>query len=461
MGLIIFWRFTMKLSKSLLLASVAGLAGVAGAQAADLPSKKAAPVEYVKVCPAYGAGFFYIPGTETCLKVGGYAEFQGYGTNKYSQGAGAGGHTDAVNTHALARITLDARNTTEYGLLRTFARIQWDRSSGSDDNSGSQPRRGQYFNSNGGNYQNVQTGFSGSEGFVQLGGFLAGRTTSFAFVGAPSLLFTTQGPSNGRVNQAAYTFAFADGLSLTAAVEDAAEIRQGTFRGVDNGAANSAPDGTVSFDVAQAWGSVKAAGVIHQVYFPTVYAGGGGQSSKTGYAGMLGAKVNLPMIGAGDYIYAYGAYGEGTTGRTLGNTTSDTKSSNGSGGVGNALFGVYDATISATGQAKLAKSYSFGAEVKHYFTPALAAYFGGSYGAVDYGSNKMAASTAGSDPHNSSLWGLALGAIWSPVAGFEVNPEVAYRYSKIDSTTGINNGLKKGVKNDDQWFGRLRVARSF
>lgn len=56
----------MKLVKSLLLGSAAGLVAVAGAQAADLPTKKSAPVEYVRVCDAYGAGFFYIPGTQTC-----------------------------------------------------------------------------------------------------------------------------------------------------------------------------------------------------------------------------------------------------------------------------------------------------------------------------------------------------------------------------------------------------------
>ena len=61
----------MKLVKSLLLGSAAGIAAVAGAQAADLPSRKAAPVEYVRVCSAYGAGFFFIPGTDTCLRVGG------------------------------------------------------------------------------------------------------------------------------------------------------------------------------------------------------------------------------------------------------------------------------------------------------------------------------------------------------------------------------------------------------
>src|SRR5918911_2524899 len=61
----------MKMVKSLLLGSAASLVAIAGAQAADLPVK-AKPVEYVKVCSVYGAGFFYIPGTDTCLKVGGF-----------------------------------------------------------------------------------------------------------------------------------------------------------------------------------------------------------------------------------------------------------------------------------------------------------------------------------------------------------------------------------------------------
>ena len=61
----------MKMVKSLLLGSAAGLIAVAGAQAADLPVKAKA-VEYVKICSLYGAGFYYIPGTDTCLKIGGY-----------------------------------------------------------------------------------------------------------------------------------------------------------------------------------------------------------------------------------------------------------------------------------------------------------------------------------------------------------------------------------------------------
>ena len=58
--------------KSLVLGSAAGLVAIGGAQAADLPVKAKA-VEYVKVCSLYGAGFYYIPGTDTCLRIGGYA----------------------------------------------------------------------------------------------------------------------------------------------------------------------------------------------------------------------------------------------------------------------------------------------------------------------------------------------------------------------------------------------------
>ena len=61
----------MKRFTQALLGVPAGILVVSGAQAADLPTRKAAPVQYVKICDAYGAGFFYIPGTDTCLRVGG------------------------------------------------------------------------------------------------------------------------------------------------------------------------------------------------------------------------------------------------------------------------------------------------------------------------------------------------------------------------------------------------------
>ncbi|HET6377215.1 MAG TPA: porin, partial [Methylocella sp.] len=52
-------------------AALPGLAVGRVAGAADLPARQAAPIEYVRICDAYGAGFFYIPGTDTCLRVGG------------------------------------------------------------------------------------------------------------------------------------------------------------------------------------------------------------------------------------------------------------------------------------------------------------------------------------------------------------------------------------------------------
>ena len=58
-------------ARTLILGSAAGLIAISGAQAADLPVKAKA-VEYVRICSLYGAGFFYIPGTDTCIKIGGY-----------------------------------------------------------------------------------------------------------------------------------------------------------------------------------------------------------------------------------------------------------------------------------------------------------------------------------------------------------------------------------------------------
>ena len=60
----------MKMVKSLILGTAVAFAASAGAQAADMPVK-AKPVSYVKICPQYGPGFYYIPGTDVCLKVGG------------------------------------------------------------------------------------------------------------------------------------------------------------------------------------------------------------------------------------------------------------------------------------------------------------------------------------------------------------------------------------------------------
>src|SRR6184192_1054330 len=63
----------MTITKRMLLGSAAALTAISSTQAADLPVK-AKPVEYVKICSLYGEGFYYIPGSEICLKIGGYAQ---------------------------------------------------------------------------------------------------------------------------------------------------------------------------------------------------------------------------------------------------------------------------------------------------------------------------------------------------------------------------------------------------
>src|SRR6266403_4437748 len=116
----------MKMVKSLILGSAAGLLAMNGAQAADLPVK-AKPVEYVKICSLYGAGFFYIPGTDTCLKLGGYLRIDttfngGVYDAPFWNGSGGGGDrfADFINGRSRMALTVDTRTATEYGVVRTF-----------------------------------------------------------------------------------------------------------------------------------------------------------------------------------------------------------------------------------------------------------------------------------------------------------------------------------------------------
>ena len=115
----------MKMVKSLLLGSAAGLFAVAGAQAADLPVKAKA-VEYVKICSLYGVGYYYIPGTDTCIKIGGYVRYEAYHNEPaglYANNTAAGVFTRHTNTFAQQarfRLTADVRTQTEYGTLRSY-----------------------------------------------------------------------------------------------------------------------------------------------------------------------------------------------------------------------------------------------------------------------------------------------------------------------------------------------------
>ncbi|OWV96764.1 hypothetical protein ATY81_27600 [Rhizobium sp. R72] len=106
--------------KSLLLGSAAALAVVSGAQAADaIVAAEPEPVEYVRVCDAYGTGYFYIPGTETCLKIEGYIRFQvDVGPDQVNSGAsGNQGGTSDWDAFTRGQVQFTAKSDTEYGPL--------------------------------------------------------------------------------------------------------------------------------------------------------------------------------------------------------------------------------------------------------------------------------------------------------------------------------------------------------
>jgi hypothetical protein len=136
--------------KSLLLGSAAALAVVSGAHAADaVVAAEPEPVDYVRICDAYGAGYFFIPGTETCLKVGGKVRTEGQWNNAYNENSHYG-----TWWHTRTELNLDTATDTEWGPLKTQTIIRWDW-----DDGGS-----------------TSTNMLWS--YIQLGGFLVGKTDS-------------------------------------------------------------------------------------------------------------------------------------------------------------------------------------------------------------------------------------------------------------------------------------------
>ncbi|MBB3398304.1 porin [Rhizobium sp. BK060] len=124
--------------KSLLLGSAAALAVVSGAQAADaIVAAEPEPVEYVRVCDAYGTGYFYIPGTETCLKIEGYIRFQvDVGPDQVNKGAsGNQGGTSDWDAFTRGQVQFTAKSDTEYGPLTGVIVLQANADNASDQST--------------------------------------------------------------------------------------------------------------------------------------------------------------------------------------------------------------------------------------------------------------------------------------------------------------------------------------
>src|SRR5262245_35279486 len=218
----------MRKRMSLPLGIAAAMAAAAGAQAADMPVK-AKPVQYVKICSLYGDGFYYIPGTDTCLKLGGYLRVQAeynagnggvaVGTNAIEDGQARFTRdlTNDINYRVRALISWDVRQQSEYGALRTYVRFGAENNTPGFTGAGTTPSP--YWD----------------RAFLQFAGFTVGRTRSFFDIFTYRSIYTY---TNVRVdgdtdisgqNLWAYTAELGNGFSTTLSLEDPATHKAFTF----------------------------------------------------------------------------------------------------------------------------------------------------------------------------------------------------------------------------------------
>ena len=448
----------MKLFKSLLLGSAAGLVAVSGASAADLGVKKpAAAVEYVRVCSAHGAGFWYIPGSDVCIKIGGRVRAEYLYATDWTRG------DDISSFRANGRIEADFRQTTSYGLLRAFVRYDVYASGGryvSSVNSlvGAGDLTG-----------TTQTPFldkafiqfyTGSAGFIT-----AGRSTSFFDFYANTDNWTAlPGSDRGNTNLFAYTFTFGGGLTATLSVEDSWQrrLQTGATTLVTDRyryAGQQMPDIVGNIRIDQSWGSAQLSAAIHQIHLGNTYVLPVGTparfyGSEYGYAIQGGVKLNLPMLAAGDTLWLQAAYANGATdyaapARNIGAGTFGLSA----GTIANA-----DGYVTSLGSVKKATAWSVTASFVHNFTPTIQGAVFGGYGSLEY-----PGSVAATGYRDFTNWAIGGQLSWLPVRGMRIGAEVMY--NKIDPEGAVaiaRAGKATLVKGSyDVWTARLRFQRDF
>lgn len=436
----------MKLVKSLLLGSVAGLAAVSVASAADLPSRKAAPVEYVRVCSAYGAGFFFIPGTDTCLRISGRVRAEYRYLEPQARAA------DAAGWRARGQLNLDARTQTAYGTLRTFFRFEATR------NSGNYGPAGQLGAGTG-------TAFDLNKAFIQWAGITAGRATSFFDFYANSVLWGRLAGSDtyGRDPIVlAYTATFGSGFSATLSLEDptARRLRAAVFANEILYAGQRMPDIVGNIRVDQAWGSAQLSAGVRQLNVLNRTPAGNYAGTTYGFGIQGGLKVNLPMLAAGDHLWLQAAYAEGANDYVL----------NGVGipGLGSTAITGGDAYLDVFGNIKKAKAFGVTVAFVHFWTPTIRQGIGASYARLDYAASVETPFIAGTAVRpagalvDNTEFRIGTHLVWSPVRGFDIGVEVLY--ARVDPrgrviNTNKNNGASLG--SEDAWEARLRFQRDF
>ena len=484
----------MKTVKSLLLGTAAGFVAIAGAQAADLPGK-AAPAEYVRVCDTYGAGFFFIPGTDTCLRIGGFvrADF----TLNTSPGNRLNGNTAVPGTQVLgtsyfdqyystsARLTLnlDARSNTEYGLLRAFGQFSAYR--GAFDGSFSS----QGLVNSGTGQSPRASAINVERAFIQFAGITAGFSASFFNFYQGDVQLSGNFAATARSTTVlAYTASFGSGFSATVSLEDSMYRRYsngdtwygitgaaGTLmssslqrplsgRGGMTYAGQQIPDIVANLRVDQGWGSVQVMGALHQLRdfgyagitnVPTAKAG-----DKMGWAVGAGLRINLDMLARGDVLWLQGVYSDGALDYAFGtaNQGGDRQTISGAGnlvGVNALNTQLRDAAV-ILGAIQTTKAWSVAAGFRHFWTPALRSAVFGSYTNID--------TPAASTLWDVKYWTVGVNTIWSPVRNLDLGVEVVYHNIQARTQAGgppviaPSNTLRG---QEGAWVGTIRIQRNF
>ncbi|MBO6511616.1 MAG: porin [Roseibium sp.] len=374
----------MKLFKSIMLGAAAAATATA-AQAADLPVAPE-PVDYVRVCDAYGARFYYIPGTETCLRVGGRVRTQFVVNNVLDDGNWGTRDSDGYSWLARGYLYLDARTATEFGTLRAYASMYWSDTNGA-------------------------TSATMDNAYIQWGGLTAGRLGSNFDIYTGQVFVGVVGRdwSDKTLNQLAYTAAFGNGFSATIAIEDRSPRESGNYGGT------RMPDIVAALGVSQGWGSAQLSGALHQVYPNTAFNSTNttGTEDSMGWAIGAGVKFNLPMANSGSNIYFQGFYADGAL-SYMGNQA-----------------GVSD--YATNGDTNTGWSLSGGAYIQATSTIGLA--LDGSYSDIDVKNN-------GNDV---TRWAIDGSVQWEPVSGFVMGADVGYANTDT-SNVGDVDELLFGVR---------------
>jgi hypothetical protein len=386
----------MKL-KSLMLGAAAAAAATT-AQAADLPVAPE-PVDYVRVCDAYGARFYYIPGTETCLRVGGRVRTQVIVNNTLDNGAWGNRDSDGYSWLSRGYLYLDARTATEFGTLRAYVSM----------------------------YSTVTNGAGSStldNAYIQWGGLTAGLLTSNfdIFTGQTFMGVVSRNWSDQTVNQIAYTAAFGNGFSATIALEDRSHREVGTYGGT------RAPDLVAALGVSQGWGSAQLSGALHQVYPDRANAHqtgatNNGADDSFGWAIGGGVAINLPMASPGSNIFFQGFYADGALSYI---------------GASSTVGGVAVSDYGPTSGTSTGYSLSAGAYIQATSTVGLA--LDGSYMDID----QPAGAT------DLTRWAIDGSVQWEPVSGFVMGADVGYANTDPSSASDV----------DELLFG-VRMQRTF